>query len=95
MGKYRFDLSVQIRHPDADLAPVAAAIGQRPKWIWKRGERKQTPEGEFVGDVMSSSYCTFDFEFGTGDDLNRAIVAAVRALEPARALLEELREIGW
>jgi hypothetical protein len=94
MGNYRFKLSVQVRHPSADLAPIATAVGCIPRSIWKRGERRRDRQGHAIGEVMPSSYCTLEFNSRAGDDLDRAILDAVQALEPARALLGELQKSG-
>lgn len=94
MSNHRFKLSVQLRHPDADLEPVAAAVGRIPTSIWKRGERKRDRQGQLIGDVMSSSYCSFAFGPEAGDELDPALAGAARALEPARALLGKLQQSG-
>jgi hypothetical protein len=94
MGTHRFRLSVQIRHPDADLAPVAAAIPLKAKWLWKRGERKHDAQGSPIGDPMSSSYGTFEWPVAPDEDLNAALKAAALALEPARAQLQALALSG-
>src|SRR3954469_12682799 len=94
MSNYHFKLSVQLRHPSADLGPIPAAVGRVPTSIWKQGERKRDRAGSLVGDVMFSSYCSFAFEPRPGADLDAAIAAATLALEPARALLEQLQKSG-
>jgi hypothetical protein len=94
MGTYRFALSIQIRHPSADLLPIAQGISKTPDSIWKRGEQKVDKVGKPIGDPKRSSYCLYKIAVQAGDDLNMRLIEAIKLIEPVKDELVELYKSG-
>src|SRR5437868_441623 len=73
----KFDLSLRLRHPDADLNPIARKLGLAPSTCWTKGDARVAPDGAPLGGVRDSSYCSVQLDVTAGTDLEAALVKSL------------------
>jgi hypothetical protein len=94
MNRYRAQLSLKLTHPTRDLSRVCKALGLEPKRIWKKGDERQTPNGNPLKGKRDSSYCSIEFGPASRKSLARLIEAALERLQPHRVMLRRLSSTG-
>lgn len=76
MYRYRYAVSLRIRHPHFDPEDITANIHIQPSRSWMVGQRRSTPKGERLTGFNQETYWTADLH-------------KVKALQSARMPLEE------
>ena len=91
---FRYDISLQVRHPDADPADIARGLGLQAKRSWKIGEPRSTPRGNALPGHYSETYCAFDRGVGEDGELAARLRSLVAAFMPKRDFLHNVRASG-
>ncbi|MBR0836629.1 DUF4279 domain-containing protein [Bradyrhizobium manausense] len=73
---------------------VCKALGLKPEFLWKAGEKRQTPRGTRIGGVRTESYCSIDFGESRREGFARQMQAALARLKPHRRTLRKLTSTG-
>jgi hypothetical protein len=94
MATQKFDLSLRLRHPDADLAPIVRGLGLRPSACWTKGDRRFAPDGGPLQGIRDSSYCSVPLHITSGADLELALDGSLQKIASLRAELESLVNSG-
>jgi hypothetical protein len=90
----KLECSLRLRHPEADLAPIAKSIGLRVSTGWVRGDTRKSPKGTVLGGVREDSYCSMDL--GTYKRMNvaDALGKCLEQLKPSKRKLQKLVRSG-
>lgn len=51
----RYSLDLLITHPDISPDVITEALGLRPHYFWRRGERRRAPDGTERGGIRSDT----------------------------------------
>ena len=94
MGNYIYRLSLWFGHPDADLSEIPSRLGLSANRVWKKGDPRTAPNGRIIGGVYHDSRGSIEFVGGKKSDLPKGLRAAIAALKPHKAFLNELSETG-
>jgi len=94
MATQKFDLSLRLRHPDADLKPISRSLGLGPGTCWTKGDARLAPDGALIGGVRDSSYCSVQLDASVGADLESALVRSLQTIAAVQPELELLVSSG-
>lgn len=94
MATQKFNLSLRLRHPDADLNPVARGLGLAPSTCWTKGDARVAPDGAPLGGVRDSSYCSVQLDVTAATDLEPALVKSLQTIASVQPELELLVNSG-
>ena len=94
MASFRYDLSLRIEHPSADLALVCSQLGMTPKIIWRAGEPRTTPVGNPLTGNRDQSYCSTPIDHPADFSLAEALDALLDRLMANRKIFDELAATG-
>ena len=90
----KFDISLRLRHPVADLTTMAAKMQRKPEKLWNHGDRNRTIQGELRDGNRAESYATFPLGTVMGVDLDEAIAGVLPGIVPAADVLREFVRTG-
>ncbi|HEX2811489.1 MAG TPA: hypothetical protein VHO04_02305 [Sphingopyxis sp.] len=91
---FSYDISLQVRHPDADPNDIVRGVGLPVKRSWAAGEPRSTPRGTALSGHRDASYCAFDLGAGDDGELAERLRAIVATLVPKQDFLLGLRATG-
>lgn len=99
MATTKFDLSLRVRHPEADLTPVAKCLGLMPGVNWRKGDPQKASSHQY----RDSSYCSIPLGATETEDLEKALRMSLTKVSLAQqAILEVVQSggsasiaIGW
>jgi hypothetical protein len=94
MASFRYELSLRMEHPDADLSAVCGKLDLVPARAWRAGEPRITPAGNPLAGTYERSYCTIDIKHGANELPCEALRGLVKRLMSKKELLEELSGTG-
>lgn len=93
MTRYRYTISLRVRHPSLTAQAIRAALSLEPGGAWSVGAPRFTPRGAPLEGHYRESYCWFPIDDGV-DGLPAALADAAERLEPQREALREIRATG-
>jgi hypothetical protein len=90
----KLECSLRLRHPEANLAPIAKAIGLRVAAAWKKGDTRVSPKGTVLKGFREDSYCSM--RLGTYKRMNvaDALVKCLEKLKPSKLKLQKVVRSG-
>ncbi len=96
MNRYRYKISLRVRHPSMDPAEISSILRLAPSRSWSAGERRTTPSGEPLEGIWPETYWTARVTEGNwpGKDLPTAVAELLDRLELNRSFLTRVRSEG-
>ena len=94
MGTTKLDLSLRLRHPEADLSPIAQRLGLTPSWRWTKDDPRSTPLNPELEGSRSASYCSIPLPIEQATDMDAALTDALKVISPAEQELKALVNSG-
>lgn len=94
MTTRKFDLSLRLRHPEADLTSMADQLGAKPTTAWTKGDRRRTLGGKPMDGTRDSSYCSIPLEVSDQTNLGNALARCAEVLTPIKRELWRLIKSG-
>jgi hypothetical protein len=96
MNRYRYKISLRVRHPSMDPAEITHAVDLIPWRCWPAQEPRTTPLGKPLGGIWPHTYWTARVMEGEwpGKDLQVAIGEVVDWLELSRSFFEKVHSEG-
>lgn len=89
----KFDLSLRLRHPSADLSPIVRSLGLTPDVAWMKGDQRRTPAGNALPGTRDASYCSARLSV-TDEDLETALSKCLDVIAPAGQMLATVAASG-
>jgi Domain of unknown function (DUF4279) len=101
--RFEFQVSLMFKSKSGNLQEICNAIGLEPERRWTVGEPRKTPKGNELSGVYPTSYCYFDLNPNSGEDLCEMLVRIASQLAEHRSLFHKFREndgsiyfyVGW
>jgi hypothetical protein len=96
MNRYRYKISLRVRHPSMDPAEITATLRFAPSHAWRAGEPRTTPRGQPLKGIWPQTYWTARLMecARPGKDLATAIAELLDQLELNRGFLARVRSEG-
>jgi hypothetical protein len=91
---FDYHVSFRVTHPVLDPAVISASLGLEPRFSWRAGEPRATPEGSLLGAFRKETYCSYDIGGGDDGELAKCLSTAVDNLERHAEFLREVRASG-
>ena len=82
MATEKLDLSLRLRHDDADLTSMARQLGLKATVCWKKGDARHAPDGTVLNGIRDSSYCSMSLDTGSIADLEEGLSECLKKLKP-------------
>ena len=77
---YRFNISLRLSHPKADLSVCSEEFGLAPIRQWIKGHARASPRGESLIGTWRDSYWTANIESSSHEDLETALAETIDLL---------------
>ena len=94
MNQFRSRISLRLRHPTMGPADISAALGMKPQFEWKVGEKRTTPNGEPLAGVNTVTYWCSEGIETEGLDLADTLRSRLAALEACGRFLKDFVSTG-
>jgi hypothetical protein len=94
MPTEKIDLSLRLRHNEADMTSVIDQIGIKPHIHWNKGDARQTPTGELLEGDRDFSYCSFPLTKRTATELDELISECLESLRPVEQVIRHFVKSG-
>jgi hypothetical protein len=96
MNRYRYKISLRVRHPSIDPREITCVLRLAPSREWRAGEPRTSPRDQPLGGVWPETYWTARAMEGEwpGKDLSTAIAELLDRLELNRGFLAKVRSEG-
>jgi Domain of unknown function (DUF4279) len=96
MNRYRYKISLRVRHPSMDPAEITYSLRFNPSQFWSAGERRASPSDGPLEGVWPDTYWTARVVEGEwpGKDLEAAIAELADRLETNKGFFERVRSDG-
>jgi len=94
MGDYTYNLTLWVKHSDADLSDVPLRLGLPARRLWRKGDIRVAPNGRVQGGVHPHSYCGIPIGENQQRDLPKGLRNALDLLKPHALYLDELWRKG-
>jgi Domain of unknown function (DUF4279) len=96
MNRYRYKISLRVRHPSMDPAEITCVLHLAPSREWRAGEPRTSPRDQPLGGVWPETYWIARVmeEEWPGKDLPTAIAELLDRLELNRSFLAKVRSEG-
>jgi hypothetical protein len=78
----KLDLSLRLRHEDADLSSIARHLELKATVCWKKGDAQKAPDGTVLNGTRDSSYCSMSLDTGSIADLEEGLSECLKKLKP-------------
>ena len=85
---------MHLRHPTRDLSRVCEILELTPRYIWKKGDERQTPKGNKIVGIRDSSYCTIEVGPESRKALGERLREVLKLLQPHEGIFRELAAAG-
>lgn len=70
MNRFKFDVSLRVRHPSLDVMKICSEIGMTAYRKWSVGEPRETPKGKKLNGFYDETYCTFKLEHEGDEEIS-------------------------
>jgi hypothetical protein len=90
LGEYTYNLTLCIKHPDADLTDVPVRLGLPARRLWKKGDPRTAPNGRVQGGIYKNSLCAIQLGQRHERSLPAGLKFALGTLLPCKEYLAEL-----
>jgi hypothetical protein len=77
-----------------DPDDISTQLRLRPSRKWKAGSRRTTPTGKQLAGTNNETYCVFDLDAKTRDNLYSTLCTGVKKLLAFKPVLQEIRSTG-
>jgi len=96
MNRYRYQISLRVRHPSMDPAEITYALRLEPSRSWKAQERRATPSGKSLEGTWPHTYWTATVMEGEwpGKKLQAGILELLDRLELSKSFFEKIHSEG-
>jgi hypothetical protein len=96
MNRYRYKISLRVRHPSMDPAEITCVLRLAPSREWRAGEPRTSPRDQPLGGIWPETYWIARVmeEEWPGKDLATAIAELLDRLELNRSFLAKVRSEG-
>ena len=91
---FRYRVSLQVRHPNADAERIITGIGRIARRCWTAGEARTTPDGRPLTGNYRESYCVFDLVDSEDGQLAACLRRTLAELEHVAEFIGDLRRTG-
>lgn len=91
---YRFEISLRLVHPSADLSSCSEELGLQPFRLCRSGEPRTTPRGNPLKGLWHDSYWTSSLDVSTCNGLEDALMEVARRLTEHQRFFARHTESG-
>ncbi len=94
MNPFAYAYSLRLRHPSCDPSEISRALERTPRFSWKAGEPRKTPDGKALDGVNPCTYWCSEQAHGDDGELVRALSLDLDWLEKHRDFLIQFSGSG-
>lgn len=94
MNPSKYKIALRINHPNMDPEDISRQLRLSPSRKWKAGTPKTTPTGKQLTGTYKETYCVFDLDEKSGDDLESTLCTLTKQFRSFEHFLKKVRLTG-
>lgn len=94
MDSPKYKVALRVTHPSMDPDDISKRLGLNPSRKWKAGSRRTTPAGRQLTGINKETYCVFDLDEKSGDDLESTLCTLTKQFRSFESFLKKIRATG-
>lgn len=94
MNRYKYDVSLRIRHPEIDPEVICKKLRMKARHKWMSGSQRKTSKGVILDGVYEYSYCSFRLEHSKNLDLIEFLRECNERFYPHKEFFKHIRSSG-